>query len=76
MDAACGCPCCTSTTRAYLRHLHRQNDPLYGRLATIHNLFFYGQLIAVLRESLRAGTFEATLASLQPMLAAYDPVVS
>ncbi len=73
VDDRCGCPCCATTSRAYLRHLHRQNDPLYGRLATIHNLYFYGQLIAVLRESLRAGRFEATMASLQPMLAAYGP---
>ena len=71
VDEACACECCTTTSRAYLRHLHRQNDPLYGRLSTIHNLFFYAQLIAVLREALRAGTFEAALVGIEPMLAAY-----
>ncbi len=73
IDDQCACECCTTTTRAYLRHLHRQNDPLYGRLATIHNLFFYAQLIAVLRQGLRTGTFEAVLTSIQPMLDAYAP---
>lgn len=71
IDEHCACQACRTTSRAYLRHLHRQNDPLYGRLATIHNLFFYAQLIAVLREALRAGTFESVVASLEPMLASY-----
>ncbi len=73
IDDRCECECCTTTSRAYLRHLHRQNDPLYGRLATIHNLFFYAQLIAVLREGLRTGTFDAVLAAIAPMLETYAP---
>ncbi|MEM6292971.1 MAG: tRNA guanosine(34) transglycosylase Tgt [Myxococcota bacterium] len=72
IDETCACPCCTTTSRAYLRHLHRANDPLYGRLATIHNLFFYAQIIAVMREGLRNGTFDAALETLAPMLAAYS----
>lgn len=73
IDDRCECECCSTTSRAYLRHLHRQNDPLYGRLATIHNLFFYAQLIAVLREGLRTGTFDAVLAAIAPMLETYAP---
>lgn len=46
----CDCPCCRNHTRAYLRHLFMINDPLALRLATIHNLRFYTQLMDLLRE--------------------------
>jgi len=58
LDETCACAACRRFSRAYLRHLHAQNDPLYGRLATLHNLFFYGQWVARLRTSLLDGTFE------------------
>lgn len=57
VDADCACRCCRRYSRAYLRHLHEQNEPLYGRLATIHNLFFYHQWVGALRRSLREGRF-------------------
>jgi queuine/archaeosine tRNA-ribosyltransferase len=50
-----GLPHCYS--RAYLRHLHEQADPLYGRLATIHNLVFFHQWVGALRAALRAQRF-------------------
>ena len=56
----CRCPTCRRFSRAYLRHLHGQNDPLYGRLATVHNLFFFGQFVGALRAALRGGWFEVT----------------
>ncbi|WP_434415167.1 tRNA guanosine(34) transglycosylase Tgt [Nannocystis pusilla] len=59
IDAACRCRCCARYSRAYLRHLHEQNEPLYGRLATIHNLYFYQQWVGALRRALRSGRFEA-----------------
>ena len=57
VDPACGCRCCRRYSRAYLRHLHEQNEPLYGRLATIHNIFFYHQWVGALRRALRDGRF-------------------
>ncbi len=49
VDSACDCPLCTNHTRAYLRHLFRVEDPLGSRLASMHNLRFYGKLMEALR---------------------------
>ena len=57
IDEHCRCRACRSHSRAYLRHLHEQNDPLYGRLATIHNIFFFHQWVGALRTSLHQGDF-------------------
>ena len=59
IDEACRCRACRRHSRAYLRHLHEQNDPLYGRLATIHNLFFFHQWVGALRAALRQQRFSA-----------------
>jgi queuine tRNA-ribosyltransferase len=42
---ACDCPCCRDYSLAYLHHLFDTGDPLALRLATIHNLRFYAQLM-------------------------------
>jgi queuine tRNA-ribosyltransferase len=46
----CDALCCRRYATGYLQHLFRCDDPLASRLATIHNLRFYTQLIARLRE--------------------------
>ena len=74
IDARCGCPACRRFTRAYLRHLHGQNDPLYGRLATIHNLYFFGSWVATMRNALRDGTFPAIAEALSAVISrSYPP---
>jgi len=45
----CDCLCCSRYSRAYLHHLFRTADPLWHRLATVHNLRFMTQLMARLR---------------------------
>ena len=45
----CDCLCCNRYSLGYLHHLYKLNDHLYPRLATIHNLRFMTQLMAVLR---------------------------
>jgi queuine tRNA-ribosyltransferase len=40
----CDCPCCRRYSLGYLYHLFKQGDPLYMRLATLHNLRFMVQL--------------------------------
>jgi queuine tRNA-ribosyltransferase len=57
VDPHCGCFCCQTYSRRELRHLHVHNDPLYVRLATIHNLFFFHQWVATMRIALREGRF-------------------
>ncbi|MEO8203154.1 MAG: tRNA guanosine(34) transglycosylase Tgt [Betaproteobacteria bacterium] len=64
LDATCGCYCCRNFTRAYLHHLQRTNEILGARLATIHNLYFYQELMRELRSAIEAGDFEAVSATL------------
>jgi queuine tRNA-ribosyltransferase len=54
LDARCGCYTCRNFSRAYLHHLHRANEILGARLNTIHNLFYYQELMAGLREAVAA----------------------
>ena len=50
VDESCDCELCRNHSRAYLHHLFRVNDPQAMRLATAHNLRFYGRLMQLLRE--------------------------
>jgi queuine tRNA-ribosyltransferase len=59
LDESCGCATCTHYTRAYLHHLTRVNEILGARLNTIHNLYFYLQLMREMRAAIEAGTFSA-----------------
>lgn len=49
IDVKCDCYTCQSFTKGYLHHLFKMNDPLAGRLASIHNLKFYLELMGMLR---------------------------
>jgi len=44
----CDCHCCKNYSRAYLRHLAVTGDSLAHRLATLHNLRFYSQLMRLI----------------------------
>ena len=57
LDPYCDCYTCRNYSRAYLRHLQRCNEILGARLATIHNLFHYQQLMARLRAAIAEGRF-------------------
>ncbi len=56
-DETCGCPACRRFTRAYLHHLHRVNEILGARLNTIHNLFYYLDLMKQARTAIAAQDF-------------------
>ncbi|WP_294854390.1 tRNA guanosine(34) transglycosylase Tgt [uncultured Oscillibacter sp.] len=56
---SCGCPCCRSFSRAYLRHLFKADEVLALRLSVLHNLWFYNELMRKIRDALDAGTFDA-----------------
>ncbi len=51
VDANCDCELCQNHSRAYLKHLFASKDPLAMRLASIHNLKFYMELMEKLRKS-------------------------
>lgn len=57
-DAQCGCYTCRHFTCAYLHHLQRTNEILGAHLNTIHNLYFYQQLMAEIRAAIETGQFE------------------
>jgi len=59
IDATCGCYTCAHYSRAYLRHLERCNEILGSRLNTIHNLWFYLELMRRIRGHIEAGSLAA-----------------
>lgn len=59
IDERCGCPVCRNHSRAYLRHLFKAGEALGQRLAVMHNLYFYNNLMAEIRAALDAGAYEA-----------------
>ncbi|MDF0541908.1 tRNA guanosine(34) transglycosylase Tgt [Sphingobium sp. H39-3-25] len=59
IDEACGCPVCTTWSRAYLHHLVKAGEMLGAMLMTQHNIHFYQSLMAGIRESIAAGRFAA-----------------
>jgi len=59
IDAACGCPACTRFSRAYIRHLFKAKEMLAMRLCVLHNLYFYNQLMANIRQAIDTGRFDA-----------------
>lgn len=57
LDEQCACYTCRNFTRAYLHHLHRLNEILGARLNTIHNLYYYQELMSGMRAAIEAGQF-------------------
>jgi queuine tRNA-ribosyltransferase len=53
LDPDCGCPVCRQFTRAYLRHLFLANEMLGPVLLSWHNVAYYQQLLAELRQAIR-----------------------
>jgi queuine tRNA-ribosyltransferase len=52
IDPECDCPTCRKHTKAYLRHLFKANEMLAMRLAVMHNLYFYNNLMKDIRNAL------------------------
>ena len=59
IDAACGCYTCAHYSRAYLRHLAKCNEILGAMLNTLHNLYYYQQLMREMREAIANGRLAA-----------------
>jgi queuine tRNA-ribosyltransferase len=59
LDEECGCYTCRNYSRAYLRHLDRTGEILGLRLNTIHNLYYYQQLMRDLRVAIESGELQA-----------------
>lgn len=74
VDARCPCLTCKRFSRAYLRHLHEASDPLYVRLATLHNIAFFHQFVGAMRQALVRGDFEAVASRLFEVISANYPI--
>ena len=59
LDEKCGCYTCRNFSRGYLHHLQRINEMLGARLNTIHNLYYYQELMREIRTSIEADSFAA-----------------
>ena len=69
LDSECTCYTCQNFTRAYLRHLHVENEILGSQLHTLHNLHFYVSLMRGIRRAICDGSF-AALADSEPDIGA------
>ena len=72
LDENCRCTACTRFSRAYLHHLFKAEEMLAGMLLTAHNVTFYQDLMAALREAIASGTFAETAAGWEAGLAQGD----
>ncbi|MDD6483903.1 MAG: tRNA guanosine(34) transglycosylase Tgt [Clostridiales bacterium] len=58
IDEKCGCPACKNHTRAYIRHLFKAKEMLALRLCVQHNLYFYNELMGMIRTAIEEDRFE------------------
>jgi len=58
IDSACECYTCKNFSRGYLNHLFRAKEISYFRLATLHNLHYYLNLMKEARDAILAQRFE------------------
>lgn len=61
LDSECGCFVCENYTRAYLRHLLIEEEPVGLRFASYHNLYFLQKLMRDAKENIKSGTFSQLL---------------
>ena len=58
VDKECKCSLCNNYTRSYLRHLFNINEMLGLRLASIHNITFYMNLMQKIRNIINENRFD------------------
>ncbi len=58
IDPECNCMVCQTYSRAYLCHLYRARELTYFRLGTLHNLYYYLDLMKQIRAAILENRFE------------------
>ncbi len=58
IDENCGCYTCRTYSRAYLRHLIVSHELTSFYLNTLHNIYFYNELLKTIRNVIRNNTFD------------------
>jgi queuine tRNA-ribosyltransferase len=64
LDADCRCPACRGFSRAYLHHAVKAGEIIAAMLLTWHNLTFYQDLMARLREAIGQGSLSKAAAKI------------
>lgn len=59
LDEDCTCPACRNYSRAYLHHVFKSQEIISSMLMTWHNLHYYQELMAQMRDAIATGTFDA-----------------
>ena len=59
LDPECRCYTCRTFTRAYIRHLFHAGEILAPRLATLHSVTFFMDLVKEARTAIKEGRFQA-----------------
>ena len=57
IDPECDCKVCKNYSRAYLRHLYKNNEILSSMLASYHNLYFLNNMIKEVRVAIEQDNF-------------------
>lgn len=57
IDPKCNCYACKNFTLAYIRHLMNVNEILGMRLLSVHNIYYFMNLMKEIREAIANGTF-------------------
>tara|TARA_Y100001936_G_scaffold211930_1_gene219702 strand:+ start:215 stop:1330 length:1116 start_codon:yes stop_codon:yes gene_type:complete len=65
LDPNCNCYTCANFSRSYLHHLDKTKEMLGASLMTIHNLYFYLNLMRNLRLSIETGTLQTFISKFE-----------
>jgi len=57
LSETCECIVCENYTRSYIRHLFNTEEILGLRLTSLHNLYFYVNLLKRIRHAIKEGSF-------------------
>ena len=65
IDPNCQCHACKNFSISYIKHLDRCNEILAARLMTIHNVYFYQNLMAKLRNAIISSSLDELIYQLE-----------
>ncbi len=58
ISPSCNCPVCRNYSKGYIRHLFKSKEMLGMRLAVMHNLYFYNELMQKIRDAIDEDRYE------------------
>ncbi len=76
IDESCTCSTCKQFSRSYIKHLLKNNEILGARLATVHNLHFFLNLMQQMRDAIEKEQFEEFKANFFDRRGQADPTVA